>query len=185
MSIPTVIIPLAEGFEEIEAVTPVDILRRAGIRVIVAGLEGTSVAGAHGLTVQCDMTMSEAKGIPCDAVVLPGGMPGAKNLAASSDVTDVLEMTRQRGGYLTAICASPAYVLGAQGFLDGHKAVGYPGSEGKAPGIEFGTQSVLTDGKVITSRGAGTAIDFSLAIVTALMGKEKADQLAASIIYRA
>ncbi|AEC02100.1 DJ-1 family glyoxalase III [Parasphaerochaeta coccoides] len=185
MNIPVVIIPLAESFEEIEAVAPIDILRRAGVRVIVAGLDGVSVVGTNGLTVQCDMTLAEAREIACDAVVLPGGMPGARNLAASADVIALLDATRAAGGYLAAICASPAYVLGAHGYLDGHKAVGYPGTENQAPSVAFGTQAVLTDGKVITSRGAGTAIDFALAIVTALMGSEKATQLAASLIYRA
>ncbi|PIU39866.1 MAG: DJ-1 family protein, partial [Candidatus Omnitrophica bacterium CG07_land_8_20_14_0_80_50_8] len=124
----TALIVLADGFEEIEAVTPIDVLRRAGIEVIVAGVGKREVTGAHDITVETDLMLEQYQGIP-DAVVLPGGMPGAANLNQSEALKDLLQKMKRAGKIIAAICASPAVVLAPNGILEGKKATCYPGFE--------------------------------------------------------
>jgi len=175
---------LADGFEEIEAVTPIDILRRAGIEVVVAGLDKTAVTGARGITVQADILLTEFTGRP-DAVILPGGMPGATNLAASSAVKALLAEAEDGGGIIAAICAAPAVVLAPMGLLKGKQATCYPGMEEDFPdGAGYTGQGVTIDGRIITASGVGTAMEFSLALVEALAGRDIADEVAAKALIR-
>ncbi len=183
MKKPVVIIVLAPGFEEVEAITPVDILRRAGAEVVVAGLDKVLVTGAHGIAISCDALLADIMSRTYDAVILPGGLPGAKNLAASSNVRALLDSVQASGGYLSAICASPAYVLGTLGYLAGRKATGYPGTEVMAPGIDFVDQPVVVDGRIVTSRGVGTALDFALTLVELLFSRNAAKELAATVLH--
>jgi len=169
-----VLVVLADGFEEVEALSPVDVLRRSGAEVTIAALEyatGTkSVRGAHDVYVGCDTLLADVAGEAFDAIVLPGGMPGAKNLHESALVTKVILETFNRGDLVCAICASPAYVLAPTGVLAGRKATCYPGCESVAPAVGFTGERVVKDGNVITSAGPGTALEFGLAVSEALFG---------------
>ncbi len=170
----TAVVVLAEGFEEIEAVTPVDILRRAGLTVTLAGLGKTQIKGANGITLHADMTLESFTGLP-DAVVLPGGALGASNLGESAAVKALLTRMRDAKKLIAAICASPAMVLARQGFLDGKKATCYPGYEKNfSSRITFSDARVVVDGNVVTSRGPGTSLEFSLELVRLLVGEDVA-----------
>lgn len=174
----TACILLAEGFEEVEALTPADYLRRAGIEVTLVGIASKIVRGSHGITVQADAG-SEALQREYDAVVLPGGMPGARNLAESAAVRACIERHHRDGKLIAAICAAPAVVLhGACDLLKGKKFTGYPGSEDSVRGAIFVSERVVIDGALITSRGPGTAGEFSIAIIAALENQQKAEEVA-------
>lgn len=166
-----VLIPLAEGFEEIEAVTVIDLLRRAGIEVIVAGLAPGAVTGAHGITVAPDTELDTVLDEDFDMVVLPGGMPGATNLAADVRLLALLRRQAEDGRLTAAICAAPA-VLAQAGLLAGKRATSFPGflTPVSAPGTLVLDDAVVEDGKIITSRGPGTAMDFALALIERLEG---------------
>ena len=181
----SVLIVLAEGFEEIEAVTPIDVLRRAGFEVIVAGVGGTEIKGAHGITVRADVPLEKYDGTP-DAVVLPGGMPGADNLAESATLGRVLERANREGRVIGAICAAPAVVLGPTGYLDGRKATCYPGYEKHfSSKTRLVTDRVVKDGHFITSRGPGSAFEFALELVEKLAGPKEAGKLSETMLARA
>lgn len=172
-----VLVVLAEGFEEIEAVTPMDILRRAGVEVVVASVGKLEVKGAHGIVVRADVLIENVEDLP-DAVVLPGGMPGASNLNDSPAVISLLRRMKEKDKIIAAICASPGLALASSGVLDGKKATCYPGFEkGFGPKTTFVRDRVVTDGKVITSRGPGTAFEFSLELVRQLIDVRTADAL--------
>jgi len=173
-----VIVPLAPGFEEIEAVTVIDILRRAEITVVVAGLEEGPVTGSHGIALETDCSLDEAMHGDFDMAVLPGGMPGADHLRDDPRIIAMLQRLAATGKYTTAICAAPQ-VLAVAGLLDHRRATSYPGflDAGQVPGLEFTGTPVEQDGTVITSRGPGTAMDFALALVENLAGKERRNQL--------
>lgn len=179
-----VLVVIAEGFEEIEAVTPVDVLRRAGFDVTVAAAGSSkSVKGSHGIRLEADVLLKDVKEIP-DAVVLHGGIPGAKNLAASKELSALLSTMKTQGRLIGAICAAPALVLAPAGLLEGKKATCYPGYEkelaaGKAV---FSDSRVVVDGRVITSRGPGTALEFSLEIVKQLGESPKAESLRSGML---
>lgn len=178
------LIILADGFEEIEATAPIDILRRAGIEVTVAGLESKTVSGAHGLQFQADITLNQYKEVP-DAVILPGGMPGAQNLGNSREVLEILKYLNGQNKVIGAICAAPALALVPAGILEGKRATCYPGFEQNfKPSTEFSTARVVVDGNVITSRGPGSAIEFALELVKQLAGKEKAESLSQGLLAR-
>ena len=183
-----VLVILADGFEEVEALSPVDVLRRSGAAVTVAALgyeAGTrSVRGAHDVHVVCDALLANVAGQAFDAVVLPGGMPGAKNLHASALVTKVIQDTFGRGDLVCAICASPAYVLAPTGVLDGKKATCYPGCESVAPSVGFTGERVVRDGNVITSAGPGTALEFGLAVSEALFGSAVSGKIGTGMLVR-
>lgn len=171
------IIVLAEGFEEIEAVTCIDILRRAGIDLTVAGLKQAEVKGAHGLLIKADKKLAEAKD-GFDACILPGGMPGAANLASSKNLNSLIKAMHQKSKIIAAICASPAVVLAPAGILNNKSATCYPGMQDNfGPQTDYKEESVVIDGNIITSRGPATALLFSLAIVDKLAGKETGDKL--------
>lgn len=173
---------LADGFEEIEALTPVDMLRRAGKKVVTVGITGKTVTGAHGIPVIAD---GEPKDLPHDKIeclILPGGMPGTKNLDESPETDALINRTLSDGGRLAAICAAPS-VLGKRGLLRGKKATCYPSFERFLEGATASTEKVVTDENVTTSRGAGTAMDFALELVSLLVSPEKSEELGAGVIF--
>ena len=172
---------LAEGFEEIEAVTPIDLLRRAGISVTVAGLSSITVKGARGIPICADSILDSCKEDAFDALILPGGQPGTTNLASSSTVLEMVRKSAHDGRLIAAICAAPS-VLGKAGILQGKKATCYPGIEDALIGAELQDSLVVVDGNLITSRGAGTAIAFSLQIIRYLTDFEHAAKVASGII---
>ncbi|MBO4330681.1 MAG: DJ-1/PfpI family protein [Oscillospiraceae bacterium] len=174
----------AEGFEEVEALTVVDLLRRAEIGCDMVSLAGTdTVTGSHGISVGVQCALDKAQLDDYDAIILPGGMPGTKNLASDSRVIGALSRFCAAGKLTAAICAAPT-VLAAAGVLEGRRAVCYPGMEGQLTGRTGGDGPVEVDGTVITSRGVGTAIPFALAIVEYFSGADKARELARAIVYR-
>lgn len=171
-----VLVPLAEGFEEVEAVTIVDLLRRANVEVRTAALAGRRVTGSHGITLEADLELDGVRAADYDMIVLPGGMPGADHLKKDARVVGLLREFASTGRYAAAICAAPG-VLAHAGLLDGREATSYPGFLGQdsAPGIRLSESPVVIDGKVVTSRGPGTAIDFALALIALLEGPDAAD----------
>jgi 4-methyl-5(b-hydroxyethyl)-thiazole monophosphate biosynthesis len=180
---------LAEGFEEVEAVTPVDYLRRAGVEVTVAAIsESPGVKGSRGIIVMADTSLAELKRNGSfnpdswDAVVLPGGGPGAKNLAASKDTGRLLGEMAKKGKLVCAICASPAVVLAPLGLLTGKNFTCYPGLEKEVTGANWSCEKVVVDGNIITSRGAGTAGLFAAAVISQLAGEEKAKEISDSVL---
>lgn len=174
----------AEGFEEIEALTVVDICRRAGIAVdMVSVTADSAVTGSHGIKVETDQQFEEVQFKAIDMIVLPGGMPGTRNLEAHQGLMAQLDAFYESGKYVAAICAAPT-VMGHRGILKGRKACCYPGMENELEGAEVTYESVAVADNVITSRGMGTAIDFALAITGALCGQDKADELSKAIVYR-
>lgn len=161
---------LADGFEEVEAVTPLDYLRRAGIEVVSLGIGGTKITGAHEIPVTADKEIKQAA--EYDAVVIPGGMPGATNIAASPEADKLIRGHLAKGKLVAAICASPAVVLASKGILKGKKATCHPSFENelKASGAGFSEDRVVRDGNIITSRGPGTAAEFSIEVISFLLG---------------
>lgn len=174
---------LADGFEEIEALTAVDLLRRASIYVNTVSItEDYVVHGAHGINVHTEDLFEEVNFVEYDMIVLPGGMPGTMNLDEHAGVHRVVSDFAESGKYVAAICAAPS-ILGGMGLLKGRRATCYPSFEGKLSGAVIAKTPVVQDGNIITSRGMGTAIDFGLKLVEVLTDKVKADELAASIVY--
>ena len=176
-----VLVLLAQGCEEIEAVTIIDILRRAGIEVTSAGLDDLPVLGSHGVMLLADTTLDLAQHQEFDMIVLPGGQPGTDNLKADKRLTALLRQMAQQGKYVAAICAAPS-VLAAAGLLDGRKATCYPTCLDGFPQVHLQTAAVVEDGKLITSRGPGTAMDFALALVERLAGHAKQQGVEAALV---
>jgi 4-methyl-5(b-hydroxyethyl)-thiazole monophosphate biosynthesis len=178
----SVLVPLAQGCEELEAVTIVDLLRRAGITVVTAGLDDRPVHASRGTVLIPDLTLDAALGQAFDMIVLPGGLPGADHLDNDERVTGLLKQMAGDGKYTAAICAAPK-VLARTGLLDGKRATSYPGSlnPDTVPGLDYVEQAVVTDGKVITSRGPGTAMDFALQLIEILAGRQKRDEVEAGL----
>lgn len=173
----------ATGYEEVEALTVVDLLRRAGVDcLMVAADDEESVTGAHGISVKMDEKLSDVSD-QCDMVILPGGIPGVPNLKANSKVEAIVKAQNERGAYVAAICAGPT-ALGSFGILADRTATCYPGCEGQLMAGKHVTDPVVVDGNVITSRGVGTAIDFGLKLVEILTDKKIADDLADKIVYK-
>ena len=172
---------LAEGFEEIEALTQTDVLRRAGIDVKNVGVTGEYVTGSHGITVKADVLIEEAKNCVPDGIILPGGIPGTPNIAANKDAVELIKKVAENKGLVAAICAAPS-VLGELGLLEGKKAICYPGFEDKLAGAIVTCEKVVIDGNFITSRGAGTAMDMALAIAEYITG-ENQNKLSKAMIY--
>lgn len=174
---------MADGCEEIEGLTVVDIVRRAGIDITTISIsDKKEVAGAHGITFLADAKKAEVDFSTLDGIVLPGGMPGTINLGADETVDKVIREFAAGGKLVAAICAAPS-VLGQAGLLNGKHATSYPGFEPKLTGAVTSEDPVVQDGNVITSRGMGTAIAFALEIVSYFTDKKTADKLAESIIY--
>lgn len=174
----------AEGYEEIEALTVVDLCRRAGININMVSVTGErKVTGSHKIAVEMDQIFEEVDFAGLDMIVLPGGMPGTLNLEAYAGLMARVEEFDKAGKYIAAICAAPS-IFGHKGILKGRKACSYPGFEKDLDGAEVVFDSVAVSDHVITSRGMGCAIDFSLAIISKLCGEAKATELAKAIIYQ-
>lgn len=173
---------LADGFEEVEALTTVDILKRAEIEIETVGIGKSTVIGAHKIRVITDLTDSEINVSNINLAILPGGMPGSINLQKSEVVNNVLDNTLENGGLVCAICAAP-FILGERGDLEGKKAVCYPGFEDKLKGAKIQNTKVCVDGNIITAVGVGAAIEFALAICEKIKGKETAERIKKEILW--
>lgn len=175
---------LADGFEEIEGLTVVDLLRRAGIEVKTVSITNDKlIHGAHGIDIMADEIFAEAGSEQADMLVLPGGMPGSAHLQQHEGLRGLLTEFNNQKKYIAAICAAPG-IIGQMGMLEGRRAASFPGVEDQLWGAQVVREAAVTDGHIITSRGLGTAIDFSLAIITVLINRKKADEIGASVIYK-
>ena len=176
---------LAEGFEEIEALCPLDLMRRAGLSVTTVGIGGEYVSGAHSITVKADMSDADFSVLSyadsTDMIFLPGGMPGTLNLEASPVVTDAIRSAAEDKKYIAAICAAPS-ILGKMGLLIGKEAICYPGFERYLEGAQISEKRVVTDGNIITAAGMGAALDMGIEIVKIFCGADKADALRSAVI---
>jgi 4-methyl-5(b-hydroxyethyl)-thiazole monophosphate biosynthesis len=180
---PTAIVVFAQGFEEIEAITQVDILRRADAEVELVGLDEMEVTGSRGVTVKMDRLLSESEDV--DLIALPGGSEGAKRLGQSSSLLHLLRRQLDSGKLVGAICAAPALVLGENGLLSGRRATCFPGFEDHfTDDAEYVIDTVVKDGNLITSRGPGTALPFALALARELVGEDVAERVASAALAR-
>lgn len=175
---PKVLVPLAEGFEEIEAVTVIDVLRRAGVEVVSAGLTEGPIKGSRGVVVVPDTALHRIDDAEFDMVVLPGGGPGVENLRLNKHIHEIVTRIHEREGYVTAICAAPS-IYAELGFLEGRKATSHPTFRDRvSPRVgEYSEDRVVVDGHFITSRGPGTSMEFALKLVETLMGPEAAQKV--------
>jgi 4-methyl-5(b-hydroxyethyl)-thiazole monophosphate biosynthesis len=180
---PRVLVPLAQGCEELEAVTVIDLLRRAGLEVVTAGLEAGPVRASRGVVLVPDRTLDEVAHQDFDMIVLPGGLPGADHLNDDPRLRQMLQRAAAAGRYTAAICAAPK-VLASAGLLDSRQATGYPGVLDRLnlPRTEVLQRAVVTDGHVVTSRGPGTAMDFALELIERLLGRPKRDEVEAALV---
>ena len=179
----TVLVPLAQGCEELEAVTIIDLLRRAEINVITASLDGDTITASRGVKLIADASLDEVINREFDMIVLPGGLPGANYLDEDERIHGMLKTMSREGKYTAAICAAPK-VLANAGLLQGKNATSYPGFIDKMdlPQTRVLDETVVIDDKVITSRGPGTAMDFALTLIEKLSGKEKRDAVEAGLL---
>lgn len=176
------IVPLASGFEEIEAVTIIDTLRRADIEVITASLTDLEVKGAHEIILHADTRLEQVKMDTFDAIILPGGMPGTKHLLESKHIQTLITEFHNQGKIVAAICAAP-WVLSQANLLKGKKATCYPGVEKNFDGVDISHENVVIADHIITSRGPATALEFSLTLVRVLKGDSTADDLAQKMLF--
>lgn len=178
----SVLVPLAQGCEELEAVTIIDLLVRAGVTVTTAGLEAGPITASRGVVLVPQMTLDEALDAEYDMVVLPGGMPGAEHLDNDPRIAALLRKMADSGRFTAAICAAPK-VLANAGLLEGKRATSFPGFVDRMnlPDVDYRQEPVVQDGKVITSRGPGTAMDFALSLIENLVGKAKRDEVEAQL----
>lgn len=168
---------LADGFEEVEALCPVDIMRRAGLEVTTIGVGKREITGSHGITVLADIADSGLCLKDVELIFLPGGMPGTKNLDASATVHNAINTALEQGAYIAAICAAPM-ILGKRGLLNGKKAVCYPGFEQYLEGaILSSNEKIAVDGRIITAKGMGVASELGFELVKILCGSEKSKAL--------
>lgn len=175
---------LGTGFEETEAIAPLDLLRRAGVEILTVGINGKAVAGSHRIVVETDITLGEMDLTAIDMVIIPGGLGGVASIRASQPALDALKFAWENGKYVAAICAGPT-VLADLGITDGLRATCYPGQE-KNMGTAMMQENaaVVTDGRVITGTSAGCAVAFGLALVETLKGKETAEAIRKQIVIR-
>ena len=172
------------GFEEMEAITPVDLLRRAGISVLTVGLGGTVIRGSHGIPVQTDISIEQMDLTDLDMIVLPGGLGGVASIQADSRALDAVRFAWENGKYVAAICAAPS-ILAALGITQGKNATCYPGIEEKMPGAHIHADvPALRDGRLITGASAGCAVEFSLMLIAALKNPGSAADVAEQIVIR-
>ena len=172
---------MVDGFEEIEAIEPIDIIRRAGLNVLTVGVNGEMVKGAHDITIKTDILIEDVNKEDMELLMLPGGA-GHTKLDEDKRVHEIIDYADKEGIYIAAICASPS-IIGKKGLLKGKKATCFPGFEEYLVGAEVVSESVVTDGKIITARGAGAAADFGFEIVRLLKNKEVADGLRGTMQY--
>jgi len=175
-----VLVPLAEGFEEIEAMTVTDVLRRAGVEVVTVGIPGSLVTGSRKVRVYADRKVDDVNTAEFDALVLPGGYPGYMNLGKSKKIMDMIVTFNKQNKLIGAICAAPT-VLAKAGILENKRATCYPGMEKELPYPR--SDKVVVDGNIVTSQGPGTAIPFALKLVEILQGQEKAMQVRKDLVY--
>lgn len=174
---------LADGFEEVEGLTVVDLLRRAGVDLEMVSIMGsTAISGSHGIRLQADLTFEEIEPEQADLFILPGGMPGTNYLAAHEGLAKLLREQNAAGKRIAAICAAPS-VLGGLGLLKGRTATCYPGFEEKLTGAFTTQNQVEVSGNITTSRGVGTAIPFALSLIAQLKGQAAADEIGRGIVY--
>lgn len=174
---------LADGFEEIEGLTVTDLLRRAKIGTeMVSIMDTRDILGSHGIKIQADGMFADYDYADAEVLVLPGGMPGTKNLRAHKGLCELLEKHERAGGKLAAICAAPS-VLGQLGFLQKKKATCYPGFEAELKGAQVCTDKVVSDGNIITAKGMGAAIEFGLELIRQLKDEKTADEIKEGIMY--
>lgn len=175
---------LADGFEDIEGLTVVDLMRRAQIDIRTVSISNSkAVLTSRGIPMMTDMLFADTDYSDADMLVLPGGMPGTRHLGEYQPLTELLTDFYEKGGRVAAICAAPS-IFGELGFLKGRRAVCYPGFEEKLTGAQVGAENVAVDGNVTTSRGLGTAIDFALELIAQLKDEETAAEIAESVIYK-
>lgn len=175
---------LADGFEETEAIAPIDMLRRAGVTVKTVGVGKSVVTSSHSIPVTSDLADSELRlDEELEGIILPGGMPGTLNLDASEVVHSAIDFALENGKLICAICAAPS-ILGRKGLLFGKKAIAFPGFEKELEGAIISAEPVVRDGNFITAKGAGVAVDFGLEIVAALVSRAKSDEIRSSIQCR-
>lgn len=178
-----VVVFLAPGFEEIEAVTPIDVLRRAEIQVTVAGIRPGPITGSHGITIHADTTIDKVRTEEADMVVLPGGLPGSVHLREDAGVKDFVRKMDKAGKYVCAICAAPT-VLHAADVIGNRAITSHPAVRQTLAHLNYKEDRVVEDGTLITSRGPGTALEFSLELVKHLKGAETADTIATAMLAR-
>ena len=175
---------LGTGFEETEAVAPLDLLRRAGVEVQTVGITGKTVCGSHHIGIEADITLDQLDLSDLEMIILPGGLGGVASARASKEALNALRWAWDNGKYVAAICAGPT-VLADLGITDGKNATCYPGCEGQmGSALMADNAAAVTDGKLITGTSAGCAIPFGLALITALKGREMADKIASQIVIR-
>lgn len=176
---------LAQGFEEVEALAPIDVLRRGGVDVVTVGVGSKQITGSHRITVTADITTDELDFEGIEAVILPGGMPGTKNLEADDTVISAVRYCAERGYLIGAICAAPS-ILGHLGLTEGKRATAFPGFEGELAGaLPPADGFVERDGNIITAKGMGVAADFGLELLAALKGEAAAGKVRSAIQCRA
>lgn len=172
---------IADGFEEIEALCPLDLMRRSGLEVTTVGIGGKEIVGAHKITVKTDICDTDFSDNNPEMIFLPGGMPGTLNLAKSDTVTEAIEAAVATDAYIAAICAAPS-ILGDMGLLTGKQAVCYPGFEDRLTGAVIPDKKVVLDGKILTAKGMGAALDMGLEIVRIFRGETAAKELRHAVI---
>ena len=175
---------LGTGFEETEAITPIDLLRRSGTEVLTVGISGKTVYGGHGIGIEADISVDQMVPEKADMIVLPGGLGGVASIKACQKAMDAVKAVYGQGGFVAAICAAPT-ILAQLHITDGKQAVCYPGCEAQMGSARMrNDRACITDGKVITAASAGCAVPFGLALIEALKGKETADEIAKQIVIR-
>ena len=174
---------LGTGFEEVEAITPIDLLRRAGIEVLTVGLNGKTVYGGHGIGIEADITPAEMDLTQLEMIVLPGGLGGVASIRASREAMEAISFAHENNKFTAAICAGPT-VLGDLGITAGKQCVCYPGCEDGCVGADMQAAAAYTDGKLITGTSAGCAIPFALELIRALKGGEAAEAIGKQIVIR-
>ena len=174
---------LGTGFEETEAIAPLDLLRRAGVSVATVGLNGKTIFGSHGIGITADMQIGEMDLTDLDMIILPGGLGGVASIRACTAAMEAIRFAWENGKYVTAICAGPT-VLADLGITDGKNATCYPGCESQMGNANMVCEAAVRDGKLITGTSAGCAIPFGLALIEALKGQEEASRIASQIVIR-
>ena len=174
---------LGTGFEETEAITPVDLLRRAGVEVLTVGLNGKTVYGSHRIGIEADITIDEMDLTSLDMLMLPGGLGGVASIKGCEKAMDAIRFAHENGKWLAAICAAPT-ILAYLGMLEGKTAVCYPGCEEEMPGVTISDKAAVRDGHIITGTSAGCAVPFGLALIEVLKGTREANRIAQQIVIR-
>ncbi len=178
-----IMIPLANGLEEIEAITNIDVLRRAGIEVITVSLAELEVKGGHGIIITADTKIDSIKAEGLSGIILPGGMPGARHLKNNERLIELIKEINTTQGLIAAICAAPI-VLEEAGIIKNKKATSYPGFEKEMPSCNYQEQRVVVEDNIITGRGLGVALEFALEVVSYLLGEEKAEELKTGMLVK-